>query len=51
MRLAVPRFIDTNILLYAISQAPEEVRKRAVALDLLAADDLAFSVQVFQEFY
>lgn len=33
------------------SRAPEEARKRAIALDLLAADDLALSVQVFQEFY
>lgn len=51
MQPAVTRFVDTNILLYAISRAPEEARKRAVALDLLAADDLALSVQVFQEFY
>jgi predicted nucleic acid-binding protein len=45
------RFLDTNILLYSISTAPEEVRKRDIAIDLLASDDLALSVQVLQEFY
>ena len=39
------RFVDTNILLYVTSRASEEARKRTVALDLLAADNLALSVQ------
>jgi predicted nucleic acid-binding protein len=45
------RFVDTNILLYAISTAPEEARKSREALKLLEEEDLALSVQVLQEFY
>jgi predicted nucleic acid-binding protein len=45
------RFVDTNVLLYAISDDPAEVQKRDRALMLLAASDLALSVQVLQEFY
>ncbi len=45
------RFVDTNVLLYAASPAPNEGRKRAAALDLLKAPDIALSVQVLQEFY
>lgn len=45
------RFVDTNILLYAISNEPREATKTAVALALLNATDLALSVQVLQEFY
>ncbi len=47
----VRRFVDTNILLYAISTAAEERSKAEVARELLEADDLALSVQVLQEFY
>jgi predicted nucleic acid-binding protein len=45
------RFIDTNVLLYAISRDPEEQRKADRAGEILAARDLALSVQVLQEFY
>jgi predicted nucleic acid-binding protein len=45
------RFVDTNILLYAISTAVEERSKAEIALALLESDDLALSVQVLQEFY
>ncbi|HUE73826.1 MAG TPA: PIN domain-containing protein [Pirellulaceae bacterium] len=45
------RFVDTNILLYAISGDPGERDKSAVAVKLLEAPDLAMSVQVLQEFY
>jgi len=45
------RFVDTNILLYAASTAPEEERKTRIARDLLDSEDLALSVQVLQEFY
>ena len=45
------RFVDTNILIYAVSPAPHEARKRRIAQDLLTQDDLALSVQVMQEFY
>ncbi|MCM3659387.1 PIN domain-containing protein [Georgenia satyanarayanai] len=45
------RFVDTNVLLYAISRDPGEHRKAERAVELLAARDLALSVQVLQEFY
>ncbi len=45
------RFVDTNVLLYAVSRASGEDTKRSVAVDLLDSDDLALSVQVLQEFY
>lgn len=44
-------FLDTNILLYAITAAPEEAKKRSLARDILRRDRLALSVQVLQEFY
>lgn len=44
-------FLDTNILLYAISSAPEEEKKRNIARAILRKDQLALSVQVLQEFY
>jgi predicted nucleic acid-binding protein len=45
------RFVDTNVLLYAISSDPEEVAKAKVANAILDAADLGLSVQVLQEFY
>ena len=45
------RFVDTNILIYAVSPSPQEADKRRIAQDLLGRDDLALSVQVLQEFY
>lgn len=45
------RFVDTNILLCAVSTAEEEREKHEMALAILDADDLALSVQVLQEFY
>jgi predicted nucleic acid-binding protein len=45
------RFVDTNILLYAVSTAPEEAPKTRIARVLLDAQDLTLSVQVLQEFY
>jgi predicted nucleic acid-binding protein len=45
------RFVDTNVLLYAVSTASGEAAKAEVARGLLEADDLALSVQVLQEFY
>jgi predicted nucleic acid-binding protein len=44
-------FIDSNVLLYAGSQHPDDQRKRAVALDLLRKPDLGFSAQVMQEYF
>ncbi len=45
------RFVDTNVLLYAVSEVSEEADKRARALEVLTEPDLAASVQVLQEFY
>jgi predicted nucleic acid-binding protein len=45
------QFADTNILLYAISRDPAEQDKAKRAADILAARDVALSVQVLQEFY
>ncbi len=45
------RFVDTNVLLYAVSTDPAEQVKRGVADDLLSRPDLGLSVQVLQEFY
>ncbi|MDB5399687.1 MAG: hypothetical protein QOF70_3900 [Acetobacteraceae bacterium] len=47
----MPHFLDTDILLYAISPHPEEAAKRTAADALLNQDDGALSVQVLQEFY
>ena len=49
--MSAPRFIDTNILLYSISRAPQEADKRMIAELLLDTGDNALSVQVLQEFY
>jgi predicted nucleic acid-binding protein len=45
------RFVDTNVLLYAIARDPAEQDKATRANDILADRDLALSVQVLQEFY
>lgn len=45
------RFVDTTVLLYAVSTVPGEAAKARLARGLLDADDLGLSVQVLQEFY
>ena len=45
------RFVDTNVLLYAVSLSPEDTGKRRIARELLTEPELAVSVQVLQEFY
>ena len=45
------RFVDTNVLVYAISIAPEDQARRRKARELLTRTDLALSAQVLQEFY
>jgi predicted nucleic acid-binding protein len=45
------RFVDTNVLLYAISRDPQEQEKARRANEILSARDLAVSIQVLQEFY
>ena len=49
--MSAMRFVDTNVLLYSLSTAPDEEEKAAIALALLEERDLALSVQVLQEFY
>jgi predicted nucleic acid-binding protein len=46
-----PNFLDTNILIYSISQDPRESAKRDIAVALIEQPDNALSVQVLQEFY
>lgn len=45
------RFVDTNVLLYAVSRDPTEIGKADRANDVLFSGDVALSVQVLQEFY
>ena len=45
------RFVDTNVLLYAVGGLSEYPDKRRRALELLTEPDLVVSVQVLQEFY
>jgi predicted nucleic acid-binding protein len=45
------RFVDTGVLLCAISKDPSERLKAEVANRLLSSRDLALSVQVLEEFY
>lgn len=44
-------FVDTNILLYAASNAAPDQAKRQVARGLLTQPEIGFSAQVLQEFY
>jgi len=45
------QFLDSNILLYAISGDPKDEEKSAIAASVLQSSNLALSVQVLQEFY
>jgi predicted nucleic acid-binding protein len=51
MRCTTVQFVDTNILLYAISRDPAEQDKAKSATEILSGRDLALSAQVLQEFY
>ena len=44
-------FVDTNVLLYAVSTASDEADKRVTARAILDRDHLVLSSQVLQEFY
>lgn len=44
-------FVDTNVLLYALSGHPAESAKRRCARALLSSEPFGLSVQVLQEFY
>ena len=43
-------FLDSNVLLYACSAAPDDAEKRRVAEDLILSRPFALSAQVLQEF-
>lgn len=45
------RFVDTNVLLYAISTTQADGAKASMAQALLTNRDIVLSVQVLQEFY
>jgi predicted nucleic acid-binding protein len=45
------QFVDTNVLLYAISRDPPERAKAETANGILAGRDVGLSVQVLEEFY
>ena len=45
------RFVDTNVLLYAVSTHEAETAKAERARTLLTGRDLRLSAQVLQEFY
>ena len=47
----MPRFVDTNVLLYSIGRRPSDTQKRQRAIEVLSGRDLALSAQVLQEFY
>ena len=44
-------FCDSNVLLYAASNAAEDAAKRVAARRVLALPGVGFSAQVLQEFY
>ena len=44
-------FLDTNVLLYAVSSAPEEAAEHEVAWQIIEGNNWGISVQVLQEFY
>jgi predicted nucleic acid-binding protein len=43
--------LDTNVLVYAVSQAPSDTVKRERARDVIANRSFGLSAQVLQEFY
>lgn len=49
--MTAKRFLDTNILLYSISDDPRDRIKRDIAIALVEQPDNALSVQALQEFY
>ena len=49
--MSVECFLDTNVLVYAVSSATEDEPKKARALDLIRHADFGLSSQVLQEFY
>ena len=49
--MSVECFLDTNVLVYAVSAAPSDAAKKEKALELIERADFGLSSQVLQEFY
>jgi len=49
--MRVDAFLDTNVLIYAVSSSPAESGKKERALELIQHADFGLSAQVLQEFY
>ncbi len=49
--MSVDAFLDTNVLIYAVSSDPAESPKKERALELIEHADFGLSGQVLQEFY
>ena len=49
--MSVDCFLDTNILVYAVSSAEGDAARRTKALDLVQHCNFGLSAQVLQEFY
>ena len=49
--MRVECFLDTNVLVYAVSAAPCDAAKKEKALELIERADFGLSAQVLQEFY
>ena len=49
--MSVDCFLDTNVLVYAVSSVEEESGKKARALELVRHADFGLSAQVLQEFF
>ena len=49
--MTVEAFLDTNILVYAVTGDASQQAKRQRALEIIQVEDFAISAQVLQEFY
>lgn len=49
--MTIDAFIDTNVLLYAVSNSAKEIEKKWLARALLERKNFGLSAQVLQEFY
>lgn len=49
--MIVEAMLDTNVIAYAASRAPEDAAKSKIALELIATVNFGLSAQVLQEFY
>jgi predicted nucleic acid-binding protein len=47
--MTVQYFLDTNVLIYAVSK--DDARKRKIASDLIAREEFGLSAQILAEFY